>query len=257
MSSKIELSNDEVVLLQVDNVAFHSEKQSGLSLLASSKHNGELTLTNKRINYAFITGTFRRTCESIDVLLDQIKIFDGLAQFKPVLRKEDVEHIYLVAYTCDADYEFDFYQHSKKDALLWLNTVNRTITGVEDYWTKEDVGAKDIVKSLRSAINSAAPIVSDFANAAKPIASVAETVASRKAPVATGILGAVAGAFLSNNEESESQIDDASVAQNQNVALSSSLDEQIEAVQKVKELFDAGILSEEEFESKKKQIMGL
>lgn len=36
-----------------------------------------------------------------------------------------------------------------------------------------------------------------------------------------------------------------------------SLDEQIEAVKKLKELLDVGILSQEEFEAKKKEIMGL
>lgn len=36
-----------------------------------------------------------------------------------------------------------------------------------------------------------------------------------------------------------------------------SLDEQIEAVKKLKELLDAGILSQDEFEAKKKQVMGL
>ena len=36
-----------------------------------------------------------------------------------------------------------------------------------------------------------------------------------------------------------------------------SFDEQIEAVKKLKELADAGILSQEEFESKKKEIMNL
>ncbi|MGB3415019.1 MAG: SPFH domain-containing protein [Microbacteriaceae bacterium] len=36
-----------------------------------------------------------------------------------------------------------------------------------------------------------------------------------------------------------------------------SFDEQIETVKKLKELFDSGILSQEEFETKKKQIMGL
>jgi hypothetical protein len=36
-----------------------------------------------------------------------------------------------------------------------------------------------------------------------------------------------------------------------------SLDEQIEAVKKLKELADAGILTPDEFETKKKQVMGL
>jgi membrane protease subunit (stomatin/prohibitin family) len=36
-----------------------------------------------------------------------------------------------------------------------------------------------------------------------------------------------------------------------------SLDEQIEMVKKLKDLFDAGILSEDQFEAKKKQVMGL
>ena len=36
-----------------------------------------------------------------------------------------------------------------------------------------------------------------------------------------------------------------------------SLDQQIESVKKLKDLFDAGILSQDEFEAKKKQVMGL
>lgn len=36
-----------------------------------------------------------------------------------------------------------------------------------------------------------------------------------------------------------------------------SVDEQIEAVKKLKELLDAGALTQDEFETKKKEIMGL
>lgn len=36
-----------------------------------------------------------------------------------------------------------------------------------------------------------------------------------------------------------------------------SLDEQIESIRKLKDLVDAGILSQDEFEAKKKQVMGL
>jgi hypothetical protein len=36
-----------------------------------------------------------------------------------------------------------------------------------------------------------------------------------------------------------------------------SLDEQIEAVKKLKELLDVGILTQDEFDAKKKQVMGL
>jgi hypothetical protein len=36
-----------------------------------------------------------------------------------------------------------------------------------------------------------------------------------------------------------------------------SLDEQIAAVKKLKELLDAGIMTEEEFNIKKKEVMGL
>jgi hypothetical protein len=36
-----------------------------------------------------------------------------------------------------------------------------------------------------------------------------------------------------------------------------SLDQQIEAVKKLKDLVDTGILSQDEFEAKKKQVMGL
>ena len=36
-----------------------------------------------------------------------------------------------------------------------------------------------------------------------------------------------------------------------------SLDQQIEMVKKLKELVDVGILSQEEFETKKKEVMGL
>lgn len=36
-----------------------------------------------------------------------------------------------------------------------------------------------------------------------------------------------------------------------------SFDEQIEALKKLKELMDAGILTQEEFDAKKKEVMGL
>ena len=39
--------------------------------------------------------------------------------------------------------------------------------------------------------------------------------------------------------------------------LTPSLDEQIEAVRKLKELLDVGILTQDEFETKKRQVLGL
>lgn len=257
----INLDNDEVVLLQADDILLYSGDKSGKGLLAPSTHAGTLTLTNKKICFTYLTGVIKKTEELIEIDLSQIKVFDGVAQLKPAVLKERAGYVSLIAYLFNGEYEFDFPQRERKKLLEFANVLNKAITGVEGYWTIEDVGGKSIAKTLRGAIGAATPVVSDLADAAKPLVPLAGEVMNANSSTTSGIFGVVADVIakgIGNGDDYSGESSEASVLESQADSQSSlSLDEQIDAVQKVKELYDAGILSEEEFLVKKKQIMGL
>lgn len=258
----VKLGNDEVVLLQAEDVVYRSGSKG---VFDASSHNGPLTLTNERIVYTYSVGLLKKTEETIEIDLGDIKVFEGVLQLKPTVRKEKVGYVSLVAYLNNKEYEFDFLQKDKKKMLSFANEANKAATGVSDYWTIEDIGGKSISKTLRGAIGTAAPVISDLADAAKPFAPIAGAVIGSKAKVATGasgILGAVVSAAINKNDEATSAAPQevALIAEHEEVQTldsSMTLDEQIEAVQKLKDLCDAGILTDEEFLAKKKQIMGL
>lgn len=257
----VRLGNGEVVLLQAEDVVFRSGNRG---VFDTSAHSGSLTLTNERIIFSYSVGLIKKTEETIEIDLEDIKIFEGVLQLRPTVRKEKVGHVSLVAYLNNKEYEFEFLQKHKKKMLLFANEANKVVTGVCDCWSVEDVGGKSISKTLRGAIGTAAPVISDLAQAAKPLAPIAGAVLGSKAKVATGatgILGAVAGAAMSKTEGvPTSALPDVVTNEDANKRFSESplsLDEQIEAMQKLKELCDAGALTEEEFLTKKKQIMGL
>lgn len=257
----VRLGNDEVVLLQVDDVIFHSDSKGVFDV---SSHSGSLTLTNKRVVFSYSVGLIKKTEETIEIGLEDIKIFEGVLQFRPTVRKERVGYVSLVAYLNNKEYEFDFLQKDKKKMLLFANETNKAVTGMCDYWTIEDIGGKSISKTLRGAIGTAAPVISDLADAAKPFVPIADAVISSKAKAATGVtgaLGAVVSAAISKNSGvPKSTLPDVVAIEETNervLGAFASLDEQIEALQKLKELCDAGILTDEEFLAKKKQIMGL
>lgn len=257
----INLSNDEVVLLQAGDVVLRAGNKAEKGFLDSSTHTGTLTLTNKKLCFSYSTGILRKTKESIDVDLNQIKVFEGVVQLKPVLLKERVGYVSLIAYLSNGEYEFNFPQREKRKVLEFANAVNKAITGTEDYWTIQDVGGKSITKTLRGAIGAAAPVVSDLADAAKPLVPLAGEMMGAKSSATSGIFGAVAGAIakgIGNDDVVSDKADATSVSKLQVKSEPSlTLDEQIDAVQKVKELYDAGVLTEEEFLVKKKQIMRL
>lgn len=257
----VRLGNGEVVLLQAEDVVFRSGSRG---VFDTSAHSGSLTLTNERIIFSYSVGLIKKTEETIEIDLEDIKTFEGVLQLKPTVRKEKVGYVSLVAYLNNKEYEFDFLQKHKKKMLLFANEANKVVTGVHDCWSVEDIGGKSISKTLRGAIGTAAPVISDLADAAKPLAPIAGAVIGSKAKVATGatgILGAVASAAMSKNDGTPtSALPDVTESEEANRRSSEapmSLDEQIEAIQKLKELCDAGILTDEEFLTKKKQIMGL
>lgn len=251
----INLDNDEVVLLQADNILLQENNGIGKGFLSSGSHTGTLILTNKRLNFTYSTGILKMNSESIDIDLNQIKVFEGTAQLKPTNIKERVGYLSLIAYLSNNEYEFDFPQKEKRLLLEFANSVNKILTGVENYWTIEHIGGKDIAKTLRGAIGAATPVVSDLADAAKPLVPLAGGIMNAKSSTASGILGAVANAFVnnaSNNDTATDQFDKSSALESQTGSQAElTLDEQINAVQKIKELYDAGILTEEEFQEKK------
>ena len=144
--------------------------------------------------------------------------------------------------------------------------------------TPEQVG-----KAVADALERAKPAAAKAVEAAKPMAAKAVEAAKPLMPMAAklamapGRLGKV-GMFAGMAAEALGMMDTAQQAQAQpgtraeaqaNPAAAqphaqpaqqphaATIDQQIEAVRKLKDLLDAGALTQEEFDTKKRQIMGL
>jgi len=146
--------------------------------------------------------------------------------------------------------------------------------------TPEQVGKAvgDAGKAVADAIERAKPMAAKAVEAAKPLVPMAAKLAM--VPGRLGKVGMFAGmaaealGMMNDTPQQQAQAQPgaaagnpanpaasgashAQPAQQPRGAAAASLDEQIEAVKKLKELLDAGILTQEEFDAKKRQIMGL
>ena len=148
-------------MLQAEDVVFRSGNRG---VFDTSAHSGSLTLTNERIIFSYSVGLIKKTEETIEIDLEDIKIFEGVLQLRPTVRKEKVGYVSLVAYLNNKEYEFEFLQKHKKKMLLFANEANKVVTGVCGCWSVEDVGGKSISKTLRGAIGTAAPVICDWCN---------------------------------------------------------------------------------------------
>lgn len=103
-----------------------------------------------------------------------------------------------------------------------------------------------------------------FAGALNPLTAAFSDQAKTSAAGAKSTSAAFAGGQVSNStgsagamDSNDSSADDGAKHCEDRPATVTSLDEQIEAVKKLKELLDAGILTQEEFDKKKHEVMSL
>ncbi|WP_255575608.1 SHOCT domain-containing protein [Caproiciproducens faecalis] len=229
------LQSDEAVLYK------------GRATFGNNKTSSELLLTN--INIVVITKTKKFfSSEQVDLKsfpVKEIKVYNDVPQIK---QHDCMVEIYLT----NTEIIFDFY--SKIEAYKFANAANKLVSGK----SMSERGAKKV----KGAVN----LVDDTFGIS--------TVGAIKSVVENGVVGAVFGGFgkkaqaqakggnaltgvlsvtkgLLGKKTNEEEIPKLETSPAMDV------DAQIETLKKLKDLLDTGIITQEEFEIKKKQIMGL
>lgn len=222
------LAHDEVVLFK------------GSANFNGSGTSSEVFLTN--LNLVQITRTKKLFAqETIDIKTyptDEIKVYNGTPQVKQLGGKVEM-------YFTSTELMVDF------GNLL----IARKFVGIVYDFVSGTSGAQRSAEKVRGAVG-----VIDTALGINTIGTVAGML-GKSTPAS--ILGGLAKAVLSQPAPVEPEhrnqiknINQTSAVQQEN-APSLSLDEQIEALKKLKELLDAGIITQDEFDKKKAQIMNL
>ena len=218
-----------------------------MSTLLLTKTSSELLLTN--INVVVITKTSKPfSKEQVDLKIfpvEDIKVYNDVPQIKQ-------NGLMVEIYLTNTEIILDF--DSKSAAHKFANTANELITGK----SMSERGAE----KFKGALN----LVDDTLGIS--------TVGTIKSVVENGVVGNVFGTFgkkaqakakggntlteifsvtkdligKKTNEEESPKIE---------TSPAMSVDGQIETLKKLKDLLDTGIITQEEFDAKKKQIMGL
>jgi hypothetical protein len=232
MMDDYSLQSNEVVLYK------------GEAHFAHNKARSELLLTN--INIVIITKTKKMfSKEQVDLQtfpVDGLKIYNDVPQAK---RDDCTVELYHV--TAEITLEFDTKSEARKfvDAVYKLatgkskpergankfkgavNLVDNTL-GVDTLGAIKNVVENGVVYSILGGVGKKAPGKKDGLSQA---AGIAKDLVSKKT-----------GEGKSPKSETGSSL---------------SFDDQIEALKKLKDLLDSGIITQEEFDAKKKQLMGL
>lgn len=208
----------------------------------------QLLLTN--LNFVFITKTkkiFAKEQVEVEAYpIGDIKIYNEIPQIK---QNDHSVEIYLTT----TEKKLNFL--SKHEAHKFVNATYELLTG-----KSMSVRGADKVKSAVNLVDNTLGI---------------NTVNAVKNVMEKGVTGTVLGALgkmVSSTTKSGSTVNGAiritksildknsteeATQTNNNTATSMSYDVQIETVKKLKELLDAGVLTQEEFDTKKKEILYL
>jgi hypothetical protein len=238
------LESNEVVLYKGNGIIKSNSKSEGL--LTNITHK-EIMLTN--IN---IVGTLKTkkmfAKEEVEITVfpvADIKIYNGVPQIKQDNYKVE---IYLV----DSEIILEFY--SKSEVRKFINAVYEFITGksISERGASKVKGAVNMVDDTLG-IDSVGTIKSVVENGV--VGSVFGGLGKtgkkkgKNATVVSDILSFAKGSLSEKTSEEESQKIEGSTEV--------SFEDQIESLKKLKELLDASIITQEEFDAKKKQIMGI
>ena len=193
----------------------------------STGKEGTLLLTN--INIVFMKkriGLFSDSIADIEVYpVENIKVYNGVPQIKH--NKCDVE-VFLL------DCKKEIYFFSSKEMHKFINAACERITGQ----SVSERGAKKINNAINMVdealgVNTVGSVVNFFEKGAKR---------------------ALFGGFVQRKEQ---EADANKSSSNLPAKSSTTYEEQVEIVKKLKELLDAGIITNEEFERKKREVLGL
>lgn len=156
----------------------------------------------------------------------------------------------------------------KKEIGNWVETINELLVGARVGYDPADIGDVQFGRVVADAIVKFRPITESVASVAQPLMPIA-SVAASKTPVGKvaaaaeavlNVTGALQGVHDTNEQNSDLsalQVQSAETLPTTEASAKLSFDGQLEAVKKLKALLDEGILTEEEFEAKKHDIMGI
>ncbi len=239
------LQSNEVVLYK-GNASIDERKPNTEGFLTNIT-NREVMLTN--INIVLILKTKKMFAkEEVDIQIfpvADIKIFNDIPQLKQSDYKVEI-------YFTDLEITLDFL--SKSEARKFVGAVYEFLTG------------KSISERGASKVKGTINVVNDALGI--------DTVGTLKNVVENGLVGNIFGSLGKKTRQNAKSIDaltevvsvtkgllgkktseEENTKSERNIEMS--IDDQIESLKKLKELLDCGILTQEEFDIKKKRIMGI
>lgn len=261
----VKLSIDEVLVMKDEGVGRCTGSMGVLKAIASGGiERGILILTNKALIFVPDSKLLSKKKEDVRIPLESIKVSNGIAQIRPAKPEGRDDDYRLTVYCTQSQHVFLFPLSLRLRLKKWVENVNEQITGIRHGWDPEDLGFIDVKKAVSHAIDSAKPVAQGIADVAKPLIPVAAAMAS----VAPGRTGKFAAAALSaidaigkeglqdtENIEGEQPLENSCAPVP--VSAGPSIDEQVDKLKKLKELVECGILTEEEFAAKKREVLGL
>lgn len=147
-----------------------------------------------------------------------------------------------------------------RQAEAFIAAANQIVFGEQLSGGLQDkkLDAGHVRDTIAQAVSSAKPILKDAADAAKPFVPLAAAVVSTAFPAASGVSDAVAG-VLSGGKQGpvEGKAVDANQKADSATASQGDSNAQLDMLVKLKDLLDGGIITQEEFDAKKRQILGL
>lgn len=243
MVEHYQLQSDEVILYEGEVTKTDKYPKESLKSAFSVTPSSELILTNK--NLVLTTRSkklFSKEEVTIDVYpMDEVKIYNDTPQIKQSKVSTEI-------YMTSGELYFDF--NSKIEAAKFFQAAVQLLTG------------KTLAKRSAEKVKGGIELVDDTLGI--------NTVDSVKGVLENGLMGTLFSGFKKGKPSAGKTISKAkdaseiakamlNAAPQKNVEHTQSYtyDQQIDALNKLKALLDAGVLTQEEFEAKKKEILNL
>lgn len=244
-------------------------------------YTGNLILTNARLLFACEIGSFSKKVKTFSRSVTDIKVYNGLAQVRAYKLSSTSRDICIDFEFADGSEQFvlPIYDRAERtrrinEAQILVESVNKLLIGEAKGFNPEAVGvSKSIREQIHNVLGTAKPIAQDVAEIASPFADIVSTVTTPKTARVQGVANIVTEAISAfqefkgkTSQDVIPETENSQIFQGQASGMAEAtsagenqrtLDEQIDAVKKLKELLDVGILSQEEFDVKKRQIMNL
>ena len=265
MDFELGLSGGETVLGIVEGISFHTSSEGLAKLFDSSTRTGSLVLTNLRLMFCWEEGTFKKQQKTVAVALSNIRKNSHGLQILFGSPKTLGGPFNMTVYATDGQYAFDVPLLKRIPVEKMVAAANGLFAGPKVEESRQSVDArrgksnvgKGIGEAISGAIGSAKPVIQDAADAAKPLVPLAAEVVSTAFPgvrAVSDVLSRAAG----DGRASQNDAYEVDGRQAAGVASDdSNTDDNLSTLIKLKELLDSGILTQDEFDAKKRQLLGL